>query len=185
MNFNFRKVFPRLPNLAFCALGVMAILGLINSSNVSPDPLLKYWSLGAAVFCGFIGWCLLAGDRNPSSKLNSSGPVKRCLGLAFGCFFFAVFGYFSVLLGLPTIFSRVVLKPTTGQSSVAYVLKERSGRGCHYRVELRGDALKESMTTCVPKDLWSALRVGDPVLVSYTQSLMGFVLEDIQKLPSP
>lgn len=92
---------------------------------------------------------------------------------------FSAMGYFFLLLGLPTIWSKLAMTAVTSEASVIHVFKERKGRGCSFRIELSGGPLPESMTPCVSKEIWDSSREGGNVNVSYTNSFAGLVIEDI------
>lgn len=166
--------------LVLCVPLGLALLGFLNQRNVVAFPVITPWAKAAGLFVAIVGVWVIARNRHPAIKLNHYGLLKRFATLALMFMVIGMFGYIAVLLGVPTIWSKVALTPRSGEATVTYILKERAGKGCHWRIEVDGGPLPEAMTPCVSKALWASLRTGDPVSVTYTQSAFAFVIEDIQ-----
>lgn len=166
--------------LAFLGLLCLALLGLVNRRNMVTYQVMAPWAAVAALLLAIVGVWVMSRNRDPAIKLNHYGPLKRCAALVSLFIFNGMIGYFAVLLGFPTIWSRVALSPRAAEATVTHILSERTGKGCHWRIEVDGGPLPEAMSPCVSSTLWASLRTGNSVSVIYTQSSFAFVIEDIQ-----
>jgi len=169
----------KIVNLVFMALMGAALVGLLDSHNLVPHPTLKPWAVatgfGIAV-CAIVAACK---DTNPASRFVQLGPIKRLgiLILLFPCSW--SLGFFAVWLGLPSVWASLALEPEVATTSVTYVLRERSGRRCHYRITIEGAPLPEAMTPCVSRELRASVHPGSVVEIKYTDSAFAFVIHDI------
>lgn len=165
--------------LAFTVLLFFALIGLSNRTNIVPNAAWTPWCDVVGILVGVAGFWAASKDKNPKSKYNQYSPFKRFIALAFIFCISATMGYFCMSHSVPTIFSKFVLTPLTQEASVAYVWNERTGRGCSFRIDIAGGPLPKSVSPCVSKEIWSSSRAGDSVYVSFTDSFMAFVIEDI------
>lgn len=159
----------------------LALIGLLNRRNIVAYSFIVPWAAIAALSLAVVGVWVITRDRNPEIKLNRYGPLRRFAALVSLFIFNGMIGYFAVLLGLPIIWSKVALTPQSDKVTATHILDERTGKGCHWQIEVDGGPLPESMIPCVSEALWGSLRTGDPVLITYTQSAFAFVIEDIQR----
>ncbi len=173
----------KITQLVFALPLGMAIVGLYASSNLVSHDLLKPWAIvaGCVVALGLL--VALFKDQNPVSAFVGHGAVKRLLILALVIPFAWWMGFFSVWLGVPTVWANLVLKPRVASASVTHVLRERSGRGCHHRIEIQGGPLPQAMTPCVSKELREAVRRGMLVEVEYTYGGGAFFVHDVTLSP--
>lgn len=165
--------------LGFLSLMFVMINGMLHGS-VIPSPLLKPWAVGFAFLLAPCAALIALSDRNPVSKFVHMGVLKRwAILLLFVMPFSAFMGYFLVLFGIPVLHSQ--LTEPTGYAD-AYVMErwERSGRGCNFNVNIWGKSMPSKIRACIAERDWRKLKVGDGVSISYSQSILGFVVKDIR-----
>lgn len=158
----------------------LALVGLLNRRNIIAYPIMVPWAAVAALLVALVGVWVMSRNRNPTIKLNHYRPLKRCAAFVLLFIFNGMIGYFAVLLGLPTIWSKVALTPRSGEVTVTHILSERTGKGCHWRIEVDGGPLPKAMIPCVSGTLWASLRAGSSVSIIYTQSPFAFVIDGIR-----
>jgi len=166
--------------LTFLGPLCLALLGLVNRRNIVTYQVMAPWAAVAALLLAIVGGWAMSRNRDSAIKLKHYGPLRRCAAFVSLFIFNGMIGYFAVLLGLPTIWSRIVLSPRAAEATVTHILSERTGKGCHWRIKVDGGPLPEAMSPCVSSTLWASLRAGDSVSVIYTQNSFAFVIEDIQ-----
>lgn len=171
---------PKWVRLAFLVPIGLALLGLHDQPNIVAYPVMVPWAAVAALLGAIVGVWVISRNRDPAIKLNHYGPLKRCAALVSLFIINGMIGYFAVLLGLPAIWSKVALTPRSGEATVTHILSKRTGKGCHWRIEVNGGPLPKSMSPCVSETFWASLRAGNSVWITYTQSSLAFVIEDIQ-----
>lgn len=161
----------------------MALVGLYARSNLVSYGLLRPWAIvaGCVVALGLL--VALFKDKNPVSAFVGYGMVKRLLVLALVIPFAWWMGFFSVWLGVPTVWANLVLESKLASVTVTQVWRERSGRGCHHRIEIQGGPLPQTMTPCVSKELREAVRRGTVVEVEYTDGGGAFFVHDVTFSP--
>lgn len=165
--------------LAFLAPLCVAIVGLLGMHSLLPHPALKLPAAAFGVLFAVFASVALIKDKNPATPFARSGPIKRFCFLILAAMLAWATGFFAVQLGAPYIWAAVALDPKVGTASVTHVFRERSGRGCHHKIELKGGPLPETMTPCVSQELWKALKVGDTVEIRYTDGLGALVVQGI------
>jgi hypothetical protein len=121
-------------------------------------------------------------DKNPVSGFVRYGVVKRLFALALLIPFAWWIGFFAVWLGAPTVWANLVLEPKLASASVTQVWRERSGRGCHHRIEIQGGPLPKAMTPCVSKELREGVQRGTLVEVEYTDGGGAFFIHEVTQV---
>lgn len=157
----------------------MAIVGLYARSSLVSYGLLKPWAIVAGCVVALGMMVALFKDKNPASAFVRYGTVKRLLALALLVPFAWGMGFFTVWLGAPTVWANRVLEPKLASASVTHVWRERSGRGCHHRIEIQGGPLPQTMTPCGSKELREAVQRGTLVEVEYTDGGGAFFIHDV------
>lgn len=157
----------------------MAIVGLYASSNLVSYDLLKPWAIASGCVVALGVSVALFKDKNPASAFVRYGTFKRLLAFALVLPLAWGMGFCAVWLGAPTVWANLVLEHKFASASVTQVLRERSGRGCHHRIEIQGGPLPQTMTLCVPKELREAVQRGALVGVEYTDGGGAFFIHDV------
>lgn len=164
--------------VAGLVVAAFAIYGGLNQYNFLPsDPVLAaapIMASFAALAIALVCWR----DGNPIARYNSFGPLRRTL--AIGLIALVAFGLgWMATLGLSGAIVR------TGpvlivQASVAAVHPERRGKGCHYRLQLRAASLSNSISPCVPEELWQRAKPGIPVTLILASGALGAQVVDVR-----
>lgn len=164
----------------FYLLIICVTINGMGHGNVIPSPQLKPWALAAAFLMATLTALIVLRDKNPVSRFVRSGILKRlAILLLFIMPLSAFLGYFLVCLGIPVLYAQMT--QPTGYAD-AYVVErwKSSGRGCHFKASIFGRSMPSKISTCIPKRDWEKLKPGDPVIISYSQSILGFVVNSIQ-----
>lgn len=111
-------------------------------------------------------------DSNPSSKVPSFSLIKRLYTYAAFYMFYVIFSFNFICVFYPSIYTSVAGEPFDKIGKITNMTNSYQRRSCDTRIYL--DLFKKK--TCISKDFYSLVKVGDNVTVRGFESKFGFKL---------
>lgn len=155
------------------------VYGGWNRRNFMPSDLTDQLAITLAALAGLCAQVALLLDRNPNARFNQYRPLRRLFFVLIVSIAFSFAGWLAFGWGVPALITQIWGKSLQVEARVHTVFPNRTGRGCHHRLEVSSPGLRETARPCVSEQIWRQTKVGDAVWLHLRSSGLGVQVDDI------